>query len=176
MTKSTPILFGKTDEMIFQILAQSAIRLSTNDVYQRMVSLGTFTDIPAIKARTDIAAKLRALKKRGVISWSDEKTGRQLWEIDPDVRAKLPKAKRIPAVVNHDKQPAEPVKAKVRIKTKPATILPATIRVDIPADQAKAWADVLNDLTYCEYLKPNLADMFGALEASIRQGLAQEAA
>lgn len=168
--KSKPILFGKTEEMIFQIIHRAAISLSTNDVYQRLRADGLFLEIPAIQARKDIAAKLLKLKPRGVISVTDAARG-SLWQLDPDIRDKLPReTEPLPAVPA--KSNAKPLAA--QRKAKPDK--PAMIQVDIPADKALIWANCLNDLTYFVYLRPEVTDMFSAIETHIRRALPQEAA
>ena len=175
MTKSAPITFGRTDEMIFQIIHRAAIPLTTNDVYQRLRSDGLFADTPAQKARTDIAAKLRKLKSRGVISHADPVKGSQLWQLDPDTRAKLPRITEPTPTATEPKPAAAKTKPKTK-STQPADV--AMVRVDMPTDRALIWADVLNDLSYYQFLRPELVDMFSAIESAIRHALpqAQEAA
>lgn len=173
MAKSAPILFGKTDEMIFQIIHRAAIPLTTNDVYQRLQADGIFKEIPAQKARTDIAAKLARLKKRGVISRVDPVKGTQLWQLDPDARAKLPRITEPTPTATEPKAAA--AKAKPKIKTAPAT-LASVVSVQMPADKAVIWADSLNDLTYQLIIDERIRDMFGAIELIIRRALPQEAA
>lgn len=175
MAKSAPILFGKTDEMIFQIIHRAAIPLSTNDVYQRLLTEGTFHEVPAQKARTDIAAKLRKLKSRGVISRVDPVKGTQLWQLDPDTRAKMPRVTDTVTVEPPQDTAATKAKAKPKIKTAPATIL-SVVKVDMPVNQAEIWADALNDLTYQQAIDPRVRDMFSAIESTIRRALPQEAA
>ena len=175
MAKSAPILFGKTDEMIFQIIHRAAIPLSTNDVYQRLLTEGTFHEVPAQKARTDIAAKLRKLKSRGVISVIDTVKGCQLWQLDPDTRAKMPRIMETTPVELPRDTAAPKAKAKPKIKTGPATVL-SVVAVHMPSNQAELWADTLNDLTYQLVIDPNVRAMFGAIESTIRRALPQEAA
>ena len=175
MAKSAPILFGKTDEMIFQIIHRAAIPLSTNDVYQRLLTEGTFHEVPAHKARTDIAAKLRGLKKRGVISRVDPVKGTQLWQLDPDTRAKLPRETASAADAKSIDPGSPKTPAKPKIKTAPAAIL-SVVKVDMPVNQAEIWADTLNDLTYQQVIDPRVRDMFSAIESTIRRALPQEAA
>lgn len=183
MAKSAPILFGRTDEMIFQIIHRAAIPLSTNDVYQRLLSDGTFEEVPAQKARADIAAKLRKLKSRGVISVVDAVKGCQLWQLDPDTRAKMPRVTDASAPLSTGPVPVDlpqetttpKAKAKPKIKTAPAIIL-SVVKVDMPVNQAEIWADALNDLTYQQAIDPRVRDMFSAIESTIRRALPQEAA
>ncbi len=187
MAKSAPILFGKTDEMIFQIIHRAAIPLSTNDVYQRLLTEGTFHEVPAQKARTDIAAKLRKLKSRGVISVVDTVKGCQLWQLDPDTRAKMPRVTDTVPVDLPQETSTPKAKAKPKIKTAPATmgmnvsvgtvpgIITSVVSVDMPVERARIWADVLNDLSYYQFLRPEIVDMFGAIESTIRRALPQEA-
>lgn len=170
MAKSAPILFGKTDEMIFQIIHRAAIPLSTNDVYQRLLTEGTFHEVPAQRARTDIAAKLQKLKSRGVISHVDPIKGNQLWQLDPETRAKMPRITE-PTPTATEPKPA-PVKAKPKTKSIQPTDA-AMVRVDMPTDRALIWADVLNDLSYYQFLRPELVDMFSAIENAIRHALPQ---
>ena len=168
--KSKPILFGKTEEMIFQIIHRAAISLSTNDVYQRLRADGLFLEIPAIQARKDIAAKLLKLKPRGVISVTDAARG-SLWQLDPDVLAKLPReTDPLPAVPA--KTSAKPLAAPRKAKSHK----PSMIQVDIPADKALIWAEALNDLSYYDIIKQQITDMFAAIETHIRRALPQEAA
>jgi hypothetical protein len=183
MAKSAPILFGKTDEMIFQIICRAAIPLSTHDVYQRLLTEGTFHEVPAQKARADIAAKLRKLKSRGVIGRVDPIKGNQLWQLDPDTREKLPRVTDASAPLSTGSVPVElpqetsvpKAKVKPKIKTAPATIL-SMVKVDMPVNQAEVWADALNDLTYQQAIDPRVRDMFSAIESTIRRALPQEAA
>ena len=176
MAKSAPILFGKTDEMIFQIIHRAAIPLSTNDVYQRLLTEGTFHEVPAHKARTDIAAKLRKLKSRGVISHVDPVKGCQLWQLDPDTRGKMPRETDVVSVEQAtEPKPAPKTKAKPKIKTAPATIL-SVVSVNMPSNQAELWANTLNDLTHQQVIDPRVRDMFSAIESTIRRALPQEAA
>lgn len=186
MAKSSPITFGKTDEMIFQIIHRAAIPLSTNDVYQRLHSEGVFHEIPAQRARTDIGAKLRKLKTRGVMSRVDPVKGTQLWQLDPDTRAKLPPVtdvrtpiKTNPAIAklapDLSELRATPKAKKPTVKTAPAT-LASVVSVQMPADKAVIWADSLNDLTYHLIIDERIRDMFGAIELIIRNALPQEAA
>lgn len=170
MAKSRPITFGKTDEMIFQIIHRAAIPLSTNDVYQRLHSEGVFHEIPAQRARTDIGAKLRKLKSRGVISRVDPVKGTQLWQLDPDTRAKLPRITEPTPTATEPKPAAAKTKSKTK-STQPADV--AMVRVDMPTDRALIWADVLNDLSYYQFLRPELVDMFSAIESAIRHALPQ---
>ena len=102
---SKPNPFGSSTEAIYQTLVRSALPLSTNDIFQSLVSKGLFQDVPAKNARLDIAAKLRSLKTRGVISRMDEKVGKQMWQLDPDIRSALPPEKT-----------AKPVKPKAAAK------------------------------------------------------------
>ena len=109
---SKPNPFGSTTEAIYQTLVRSALPLSTNDVYQSLMCKGMFLDISAKTARLDIAAKLRGLKKRGVISQMDAKVGKQMWQLDPETRAALPPEKTA--------KPAKPKAApKPGVKTEP---------------------------------------------------------
>lgn len=110
---SKPNPFGSTTEAIYQTLVRSALPLSTNDVYKSLMCKGMFLDITAKTARLDIAAKLRSLKKRGVISQMDAKVGKQMWQLDPETRAALPPEKT-----------AKPVKPKAKpvAKVEPAPV------------------------------------------------------
>lgn len=118
MSKPNP--FGSSTEAIYQTLVRSALPLSTNDIFQSLVSKGLFQDVPAKNARLDIAAKLRSLKTRGVISRMDDKVGKQMWQLEPDTRAALPPEKT-----------AKPIKPKAAAK-------PIAKAEPIPATQAVA--------------------------------------
>jgi len=172
MADKKPIVWGSTDEVIFQALARSVMPLSTNDVYQRCQSLGIFTDTPRANALRDIGKKLEAMRaSRGLESNNDNLTGVKYWSLSAAARATLPKAKAEPSV------PPKP-------KPDPKEILQAdtprpkrnTLTVEIPSEHAVIWADALNDLTYDPIIKTEITRMFGALECAIRAALPSEVA
>lgn len=147
---SKPNPFGSSTEAIYQTLVHSALPLSTNDVYQSLMCKGMFLDISAKTARLDIAAKLRSLKKRGVISQMDAKVGKQMWQLDPETRAALPPGK-----------PAKPVKPKTA--PKPAT----------EADQPNPYSPLnpveipKNNLTLLQTRLNGLASLLAAVDMGV---------
>ena len=142
-----PNPFGSTTEAIFQTLVRSALPLSTNDVYQSLMAKGLFLEIPARNARIDIGNKLRGLKTRGVISRMDDKIGKQMWQLDPDIRAALPPEKTA--------KPAKPkaaAKPAAKAEPKPATeaqFVPYSPLnpVDIPKDNLTLLQTRLNGIS-----------------------------
>lgn len=168
--KRTEICFGKTDDMIYQIIVQSAIPLSTNDVYQRMLSQGTFTNLAPQFARKDIAAKLAKLQPRGVISMVDEKRGCQLWQLEPKARASLPKVTEIPPAFVHRNTVTKKTSKTVAAGEDGPPPAQSSLMIAIPAATAELWADCFNDLSYHAF-REEVIDIFAQIERAIRNAI-----
>lgn len=97
---------------VLGVLRDSAVPLSTNDIYLRLTKSGAFLHTPAVKARKNIAGRLTELREKNkAASKRDETKGLLLWTCTDGKRKPIVQAPADTKIIENDVEVHEQIRS-----------------------------------------------------------------